>query len=77
MNDSILNSRELEFAIFCIENIASKLNTNPKKVYLALAEQSDILNNYIVANYDILHTQSKDYIIDDILQVMKEEGVSI
>ncbi len=73
----IKNSDELEFAIFCIENIAVSLNTTPESVYNALSEKSDILNNYIVENYDILHTQSKNYIIDDILQVMNEEGVII
>lgn len=74
---NIQNSKELEFAIFCIENIAIFLNSDACSVYHALSESSDILNNYIIANYDILHTQSNDYIIDDILQVMKEEGVRI
>lgn len=73
----IQNKEELEFAIFCIENIASHLNVDAESVYHALSEKSNILSNYIVANYDILHTQSKAYIIDDILQVIKEEGVQI
>ena len=31
-------SRELEFAIFCIENVASKLHIDAQKVYTALTE---------------------------------------
>lgn len=77
MDTAIQNRQELEFAIFCIENIALKLNVPAKKVYRALSEKCDLLNNYIVANYDILHTQSKEYIVNDILQVMQEEGVNI
>ena len=73
MNDS----RELEFAIFCIESIASKLNVDAEKVYDALAEQTDILDRYIIANYDVLHTQGKDYIVDDIIGVMREKGVEL
>jgi len=35
------------------------------------------LNEYIIPEYEILHTQSKDYIINDIIEVMKERGVEI
>lgn len=43
MKQNIEKSRELEFAIFCIENIAAKLGVSAEKVYNALAEKSDIL----------------------------------
>ena len=72
-----LNSRELEFAIFCIENVASKLNIEAQKVYLALTEQSDILKEYIIPEYEVLHTQSKEYIVEDIIDVIKERGVKL
>ncbi len=42
-----------------------------------LTEQTNILNEYIIPEYEILHTQSKDYIVDDIIEVMKERGVEI
>ncbi len=69
--------RELEFAIFCIENVASKLNVDAQKVYAALTEQTDILNEYIIPEYEVLHTQSRDYIVDDIIDIMKERGVKL
>ncbi len=71
----IPNSRALEFVIFCIENISLRLNIDARRVYDALAKKSDILNSYIVPEYEILHTQGKDYIIDDILELMEERGV--
>lgn len=67
--------RELEFAIFCIENIAQKLQRTADQVYVALAEKSNILNDYIVPEYEMLHTQGKEYIVNDIIEVMKERGV--
>ncbi len=73
----IKNSRELEFAVFCIENIAAKLGVNAERVYRAFTEKSDILNGYIVPEYEILHTQSREYIVDDLLDVMKERGVEV
>ena len=75
MKQNIEKSRELEFAIFCIENIAEKLGVSAEKVYDALTEKSDILNDYIIPEYEILHTQGKEYIVDDIIEVMKERGV--
>ena len=60
-------SRELEFAIFCIENVASRLNVDAQKVYAALTEQTNILNEYIIPEYEVLHTQSKDYLAETYL----------
>ena len=71
-NEKKFGNKELEFAIFCIENVADKLN-----IYSMLTEQTNILNEYIIPEYEILHTQSKDYIINDIIEVMKERGVEI
>ena len=70
-----MNVRELEFAIFCIENIAIFLKINAQDVYRMLTEESDILYHYIVPEYEMLHTQSKEYIVNDIVDFMKEKGV--
>ncbi|WP_295647376.1 DUF3791 domain-containing protein [uncultured Holdemanella sp.] len=77
MDKMMCGSRELEFAIFCIENIASRLHFDAQKVYVALSEQTNILKDYIIPEYEVLHTQSKDYIVDDIIDVMHERGVKL
>lgn len=74
---SIQNDEELEFAIFCVENVAIRLNVSAEQVYDALTKKSDILNSYIVPCFDVLHTQDKGYIVDDILDVMKERGITV
>ena len=38
-NEKIKNSRELEFAVFCIENVAAKLGVDAERVYQAFTEQ--------------------------------------
>lgn len=73
--EKIKNFNELEFAVFCIENVAAKLGVNAERVYEAFAEKSNILNGYIVPEYEVLHTQSREYIVEDLLEVMKERGV--
>lgn len=75
--NSRFGSRELEFAVFCIENVALKLNVSAQKVYAALTEQTNILGDYIIPEYEVLHTQSRDYIVDDIIDVMNERGVKL
>ena len=50
---------------------------NAEQIYEAFTEKSDILNGYIVPEYEILHTQSKEYIVEDLLDVMKERGVEV
>ena len=76
-DEPIRTTNELEFAFFCIESVAERLHQDPVKVYNALTKDSDLRNSYIVPLYDILHTQSKQYIVDDIIEVMKSRGIDI
>lgn len=76
-NAQIRNVDELEFAVFCIENIAKRLGKNAEDVYLLLTEKSDILNSYIIPEYEMLHTQSKEYIIDELISLMEERGIQL
>lgn len=68
---------ELEFAVFCIESLAERLGQNPAETYDMLARRSDILDSYIVPCCDALHTQDKEYIVDDILDVIRERGIAV
>lgn len=75
--DNIKSLKELEFAVFCVENVAIRLGVNAEDVYSAFTKNSDILNGYIVPEYEILHTQSKEYIVNDIIELMEERGVTV
>lgn len=75
MDKNVINANELEFVIFCIENVADKLNIKANIVYDLLNNKSDILQCYIIPSFNVLHTQSKDYIVDDIVGVMKNKGL--
>lgn len=74
-DEKIKNPRELEFAVFCIENVAMELGVGAERVYQAFTQKSNTLNGYIVPAYEALHTQGREYIVDDILTVMNERGV--
>ena len=70
-----MNKKELDFAVFCIESIAEYQNVNGSDIYDMLTADSKILDEYIIQNYEILHTQGKEYIVNDIIEYMKKEGL--
>lgn len=70
----IVTDEQLAFAIFCIEAIAEQQRQDPRDVYDVLANKTDLLGSYIVRHYDVLHTQDKRYIVDDILRVLGKEA---
>ena len=72
-----MTKNELEFTVFCIEMVAERLGLPGEEIYKALTEKSNILDNYIIPCYDALHTQGKDYIVNDIIEVMREDGLEV
>ena len=72
-----MDDKRLNFAVFCIESVAAHLNTNGRDIYTMLAADSDILDEYIITNYEALHTQGREYIVQDIIDYMKEKGLPI
>ena len=68
--------KELNFSIFMLYSLADKWKMSMAKVYKIL-NSTGILDNYIIKCYDILHTQGKEYLVEDITDYVREKGVSI
>lgn len=64
----------LEFVTYCISKLSGLLNISQKDVYQRL-KRSGILYGYIVPSYDVLHTFSSRYLMDDLTDFMKQKGV--
>ncbi|MBR4156376.1 MAG: DUF3791 domain-containing protein [Bacteroidales bacterium] len=69
-----MDYKSLKFTIFCVNNVAAYLNKNAKEVY-HLMQDADIINGYIVPCYEVLHTFSKEYIVEDLVSFMRKKGV--
>lgn len=69
-----MNSSQLAFSTFCIGNVAEALGMKQAEVYRRL-KSSGILMDYIVACYDVLHTFSREYLVEDIVALMRKRGV--
>ena len=63
----------LYFITFCVGNLSEALHKSPSQVYDAL-RSSGALDDYIIPCYDVLHTFSKEYIVEDLKEVLKERG---
>lgn len=77
MENAIKTSDELECVVFCIENLAAALHVDGATAYRILTDKSDVLKSYIAPCYDVLHTQGKEYIVNDILEVLQGRGVAL
>ncbi|MBQ3517859.1 MAG: DUF3791 domain-containing protein [Clostridia bacterium] len=72
-----MTKSELEFAIFCVENTAAVLQKDAVDVYRAWTAKSRFLYDFIIPEYETLHSQDKNYIIDILLRAMQEWGVAV
>lgn len=69
-----MDKQTLRFVTFCIRKLADVLNLPLVDVYQRL-DKSGILYGYIVPSYDVLHTFGTQYLMDDLTEYMREEGV--
>lgn len=68
--------KELNFSIFLLYSLADSWKKTPVDVYKIL-NSTGILDNYIIPCYDVLHTQGKEYLVEDITEYVREKGVYI
>lgn len=69
-----MDLKTLEFVTYCIGQLSLLLKLPQREVYKRL-KTSGILYNYIVPSYDVLHTFGSRYLMEDIMDFMKEKGV--
>lgn len=69
-----MDYKTLEFVTYCISKLANQLKLKQSEVYERL-KQSGILYDYIIPSYDVLHTFSSRYLMEDLIDYMREKGV--
>lgn len=76
MDNNKLDSNNIDFITYCIGNLSRRLGMSAGEVYRKLKD-TGILSSYIVPSYDVLHTFSKEYIMEDLIGYMREKGVLV
>jgi hypothetical protein len=69
-----MDKKTLEFVTYLISKLSQFLNMPQNEVFRRLYK-SGILYGYIVPSYDVLHTFGSRYLMEDITDYMREEGV--
>ena len=70
------NDEQLKFSVFIINQI-SQVVKKPTAVVYKLLAQSGVLDDYIINCYDSLHTLGREYLVDDIIGLLQDRGVTI
>ena len=67
---------QLKFSVFVINQIAQTIKKPTSTVYGYLSE-SGVLDEYIIGCYDSLHTLGREYLVDDVTELLRDKGVGI
>lgn len=62
-------SDRIHFSIIAIETAAKKMRIQPDELVTRL-EKQNLIENRLFKFYDTLHTQSADYVADDIIETL-------
>lgn len=71
-----MQKNELSFSIFVLYSLAEKWKITPAAVYKIL-NTTGIMDDYVIRCYDVLHTQGKEYLVEDITEFAREKGVNV
>ena len=64
LEKKVFSSQELSFLVFCIERFAKKQQKSTLEVYSLFKDKG--LISYLSQNFEVLHTQGEEYILEDI-----------
>ena len=68
-----MNFDRLNFLTYCVGILSDALQMSADHVY-SLLRSSGLLTDYLLPGYDVLHTFSKDYLVEDLIQCLREKG---
>ena len=68
-----LSKRATEFVVFCIENTAERLGISGVELFHEL-KRTDGIRSFLYPSYPALHTQGKEYIVDETLEYIRRHN---
>lgn len=64
-----LEEIKFAFAASCVEGAARKLGVPYIEIYERM-RKVDLINKFILPHYDTLHTESREYLIEDVIECL-------
>jgi len=69
-----MQKEDLNFTIYCIGIVSEALGCDARDIY-KLMKKGDIIMGYIVPCFDVLHTFSRQYLVDDLTLLMRKKSL--
>lgn len=71
-----MNKDSLAFVVYMIHKCANQWKMPPSSVYQIL-DHSGCIQSYLVPHYEVLHTQSSKYVMNDIQLYLQQRGIAV
>lgn len=71
-----MDKDSFSYVIYMIHACANKWEYRPSEVYKKM-KLADCIKGFLVPNYEILHTQSTQYVLEDIREYLSVRGIFI
>lgn len=68
--------RKIHFAIMAIESVARKMQI-PAPQMVSRLNNVELIHKRLIRHYDMLHTQSLEYVVDDIIETLKNREAKL
>lgn len=65
-----LDELKLSFAASCVEGLARRTGKPYSEIYDRMSK-AEAIENYILPNYDTLHTENREYVLDDVMEYIE------
>lgn len=69
-------SREIDFSVFLIHRVAESWQKTPSETF-RLLDDANLISEYIVPFYDVLHTLGEEYLVQNITELAEKRGVTL
>lgn len=71
-----MDRNSFSFVVYMIHACANAWNKKPSEIYKIL-QSKGCIGGFLVPNYEVLHTQSTEYVIEDIREYLKVRGTVV
>ena len=71
-----MNRESMAFVVYMIHRCAERWHQSPSRAYRKL-DESGCIRSYLIPHYDVLHTQSSQYVLEDIEQYLRVRGIVV
>jgi len=67
---------EIDFTVFIMHRLANRWGRTVPETYQLLTK-AGIMDDYIIAHFDTLHSMGEEYLIEDITDFAREKGLAV